>query len=179
MQRFLPLMFVALAATLAAQPSPLDQLLKNSPFGTARPGSPSEATGSGQAWEFRGLVEENGVLWFSLYEPATRRSVWRRLQQPDQHVVVRQFDPDGNTLTIEFQSRTLVLPMRSAPRIEGPPVASQPSGVQPATVASAPPAAPADNAQRLQQIAEEIRRRRALRQQTLQNTQSNPPTARP
>lgn len=178
MQRLLPVMLVALAAPLAAQPAPLDQLLKNSPFGAPRPGSPGETTG--QAWEFRGLVEENGVLWFSLYETSSRRSAWRRLQQPDEQLVVRQYDANGNTLTIEFQSRTLVLPLRSAPRTEGSPVAPQlPPGAQPAVAANATPAAPADNAQRLQQIAEEIRRRRALRQQTLQNTQNNPPAARP
>ena len=110
MQRLLPVLVVALAAPLAGQPSPLDQLLRNSPFGAPRTGSPADL--AGQAWEFRGMVEENGVLWFSLYEPATRRSVWRRLQQPDEQVAVRQFDPAANTLTIEYQSRTLVLPLR-------------------------------------------------------------------
>lgn len=178
MQRLLPMMLAALVAPLGALPTELDQLLKNSPFGAQRPGATGQP--AGQAWEFRGLVEENGVQWFSLFEPATRRSVWRQLQQPDEQVVVRQFDPAANTVTVEFQSRTLVLPLRSAPRTEGPPVtAPVPSGVQPAVATNANNAAPADNAQRLQQIAEEIRRRRALRQQTLQNTQNNPPAARP
>lgn len=171
-------MLVALVAPLWALPSQLDQLLKNSPFGAQRSGPAAEAPA--QAWEFRGMVEENGVLWFSLYEPGTRRSLWRRLQQPDEHVVVRHFDPNGSTLTIEFQSRTLVLPLRSAPRTEGPPAGTIPpiGSPQPAAAATTATTATPDNAQRLQQIAEEIRRRRALRQQTLQNTQNNP-AARP
>ncbi len=171
--RIIPLLPFLLAGAMCA--SPLDSLRKNPPFGAARAAAPPGA--SGQPIEFRGVAEENGVLWFSIHDPATGRTLWRRLNDADDRLVVRQYDASTNTLTVDYQSRPLSLTLRAAPRVAGPAVV--PMGVpgqQPPVLAQVQPAAVAsgDNAQRLQQIAEEIRRRRALRQQTAAQPGNNP-----
>jgi xanthine/CO dehydrogenase XdhC/CoxF family maturation factor len=172
------LLALNMAGDSAAQA--IDSLLRNSPFGN--PGSaPASADNSGQQFEFRGVVDDGGNLLFSVYEPATRRSRWLAVGESSEAVTVRSFDAQNNSLTIEHQARTLTLALRKAPpspNAPRPPVMVAGAQPQAAPVAAAAPAAPPENAQRLQQIAEEIRRRRALRQQTTQGNQPNPPPSR-
>lgn len=162
--RPLVLLALLLTGTVRAQttgPATLQDLVARSPFAPAGP----SAAAAGQALEFRGTFVDAGERFFSIVDPATRRAEWVGLNEPGRSFVVRSYDPQRETVVVEHQGRTLDLKLPSA-RIGALPAAAQ-------AVAGQPPAArPAVNAgetrtdaQRLAQVAEEIRRRRALRQQ--------------
>lgn len=113
---------------------------------------------------------------FRVYDPARKAGTWVKLNEKDPtlDIVVKQFNatPDSETLVVEHQGRTLTLPQRV------PKVVSSGSAVQnlppPAmAVSNVPPAVtqsvvvnptPADEAKRLQSVADEVARRRALRE---------------
>ena len=172
-------LFLVFASGLSAQteaPS-LRNLVTNSPFGTAQQSGNVAAT-NGASLEFRGTFVEGGERFFSLVDTSTRRAEWVGLNERDRPFVVRSFDPESETITVDHQGRTLNLKLHSA-RIgvlpqqpvaqAGPPQPAngnnQPSANQPS----------ATEAQRLAQVAEEIRRRRALRQQSANPQNAQPP----
>lgn len=189
MRSFPLLAFLAVSA--AAQPSApsLQNLIANSPFGSANqvPGGPAANT----PLEFRGTFVDNGERFFSILDTASRRAEWVSLNESGRPFVVKTYDPERESITLDFQGRGMDLKLHSA-RITALPMpavvnnpAQQPNAV------GAPPGRPpqaqpsATEAQRLAQVAEEIRRRRALRQQAQQGNQppvqpppSNPPQPR-
>lgn len=181
MRPFTVFLFLSLAGGLGAQsPGPsLHNLVSNSPFGTAAQANVSTATGA--TLEFRGTFVDGGERFFSLVDTATRRSEWVSLNEADRPFVVRSFDPDSETITVDHQGRTLNLKLHAArvgvlpqqpvaqagppqPGTTGQPAANQPSATE---------------AQRLAQVAEEIRRRRALRQQSTNPQNAQPPQPTP
>lgn len=177
------LLLVAVPAP--AQPD-LQNLLANSPFGQARgPGGQETANAT---WEFRGVAEEAGEVWFSLYDTSAKRSVWVKRDATPPGLTLGNFDAAALTLTLDYQGKILVLPIKRAPQVA---VASPlpgviPGGPQPAVGGMAGPqpiqlnpgSSPAD-AQRIQQVTEEIRRRRALRQQAVQQGAPPAPSGNP
>lgn len=181
-----PLLLLALlAAPALAQQTPapsLQNLLSNPPFGiaTAGTGAPVAAT----PLEFRGTFVDRGQRFFSLADPSTKKAEWVTLNETGHAFLVKGYDSENETITVDFQGRSLSLKLRTAkitamalppPQTQpGPmPVPGQPGApmVQPASPAST------SEAQRLAQVAEEIRRRRALRQQAAQP--GTPPPANP
>jgi hypothetical protein len=180
-------LFALLTLTAAAQtaapaqaPASLQNLVGNSPFGSAAqaPGAPVTAT----PLEFRGTFVDGGERFFSVLDPSTRRAEWVALNEPGRPFTVKAFDPEKEAISVEFQGRTLDLKLHSARIAAAAPAPAPAPNVtpngQPAPAnAQARPAAPtASEAQRLAQVAEEIRRRRALRQQSQGQTA---PTAAP
>lgn len=176
----LALSFPALAAP-AANPAtdPLNALMTDSPFLPA--GGSGGPTAQAGALELRSVVAERGNFVFSLYDAGTKESFWSRLNEPGLPFVVRSYDRSNDTITVEQQGRTLSLTLAAARTV---PVLAAPTQ-PPAAVAGVPlnqnpgapgaPAAanpgenpprnnlailPAEEAQRLQRIADEIRRRR-------------------
>lgn len=170
-----------LAAPLLGQPN-VQNLLTNSPFGQARAAGSQETPGA--AWEFRGVAEEAGEVWYSLFDTTAKRSVWVRQGQTPPGLAIRTFDASTLTLSLDYQGKSLVLPIKRAPQVVQPmPQLPSPTGVVggPMPVPNAGPGpgqilnanSPAD-AQRIQQVTDEIRRRRALRQQAVQGTPPQP-----
>ena len=167
-----------LGLTSGMASSQLDSLLANSPFGTVKTGPAGDAAGN-QPLEFRGTSEEGGQQYFSIYDTATKRSRWVTLNAASDDFVVKSYDPDAHTVSLDQHGRVLALTLKSGPRIVQnvpPPMPPntanlQPGQMQPGGVGKGP------EAQRLQQIAEEIRRRRALRQQPAQMPMPNPNVA--
>ncbi len=163
---------------LAAQPAApsLQSLVGNSPFGVAnQPGNTPAA--SGAPLEFRGTFVDGGERFFSLVDTASRRAEWVSLNEADRPYVVRSYDPDQETIAVEHQGRTLNLKLHAAKIGALPPMqaAAQPAAPSGAPGTPGQVASPsATEAQRLAQVAEEIRRRRALRQQS-----ANPQNAQP
>lgn len=139
----------------------LNGLLNNSPFGAARSNA-AAGTGTGDPLEFRAVLEEDGKRFFSIYEASTRRSTWVEMSDPVNGFSVKAYDAAHDTVAVDFHGKSLSLPIKRAA-----PVAQ--TGLVPVPVAAANQPAPggpsAIDQQRLQQIQEEIRRRRALRQQ--------------
>lgn len=165
-----------LEAAETAAPS-LDGLVKNSPFSPAAAGTTSATAET--MLEFRGVLVDRGETFFSLYDPASRASMWVGLKEPGNPFVVQSYDADKAVATVEFQGRTLTLALKQAKVAVG---AAAPTVAPGATAPpNAAPRAQTDEASRLAAVADEIRRRRALRAQAVQPspapsrpTRSNP-----
>lgn len=179
---------VACAAWLAAEPARnpagvaadlLQELVRQSPFVPA-----GGAAGRGDAargeLELRGVVWDGGSLRFSIFDPGTGESTWTTLDEEGLPFRARSYDREKDTLTVEYQGRVLVLPLAEAQFSESadgspppaPPLPTNtpgPGGPEagapvPAAGASsgAPMPAGAQDAQRLQQMADDMRRRRGV-----------------
>lgn len=170
--RLLPLLLVVGRGEARAQ--------GRSPFtppAAAAPVAVEAAASSGL--EYRGNLDLGDGLQFRLFDPGKKNGVWVRLNQRNEEfeVIARRYDDEQKTLTVEHQGKSLTLPMR---------VAKVVSGGSPAQMAPPPPGAPvvnvapavtqsvvvnptpADEQRRLEAVAAEVARRRALREQASQ-----------
>ena len=179
--RYLALAGLARLAAVesAAQPSPSPFL----PHSVAVANAPT----AGAPLEFRGLMETSEGMRFRLYDPARKAGVWVKLNErdPTLDVVAKQFVPEGESLVVEHQGRTLTLAQRvskvvssgSAAQNMAPPPPQMSNVPQAVTQAVVVNPTPADEARRLEAVASEVARRRALREQASQ--QVNPPPVPP
>jgi hypothetical protein len=165
---------VLVLCRLGAAPTPekMTGLLNNSPFGSAK-SAQSAVGGNGEPFELRAVLEENGSKFFSIYDTATRRSNWVELNDPVNGFSIKSYDAAKENITVDYQGKSMTLaikrapavaqvmqqPMPSVPGPNGPMVQPNMPGVQGAPTAV--------DQQRIQQIQEEIRRRRALRSQAV------------
>jgi hypothetical protein len=140
--------------------APLDELVRNSPFGAVT----AVVAAGAPTLEFRGVFADGGEFFFSIHDPAARTSRWVGLDEPGLPYAVRSYDAAKQTVVADFQGRSLVLVLKKAPAvaaaIPAPGVAAEP----PPLPALAPTSSPPEEAARLAAIAAEIRRRRELRQ---------------
>lgn len=176
-------LFASLVLVASAQPAApsLQNLITNSPFGSAAQAGAGPAAAT--PLEFRGTFVDNGERFFSILDTATRRAEWVGLNEAGRAFAVKSYDPEKESITLEFQGRAMDLKLHSA-RITAAPMpqpvpavagnnAPQNAGGRPAQATPS-----TTEAQRLAQVAEEIRRRRALRQQAQQQG-ANVPNAAP
>jgi hypothetical protein len=160
------------------------------PPSAAAPAAAVESPSGGL--EYRGNLDLGDGLQFRLFDPARKNGVWVRLNQRNEEldVTARRYDDEQKTLTVEHQGRSLTLPMRVAKVVSGgSPVPMAPAAVAPPPAANVAPAVtqtvvvnptPADEQRRLEAVAAEVARRRALREQASQqaNQGMTPPQAR-
>jgi hypothetical protein len=157
----------------------LDDLVRQSPF------VPSSGAVRGEAsrgeLELRGVVWDRGSLRFSIFDRGTGESTWTRIDEEGLPFRARSFDREKDTLTLEYQGRVIVLelaepqlsetqgpiePAGNAPPLPmnlGPGGTVNPPG-QPGGL-PAPATQPgngANDSQQLQQMADEVRRRRGV-----------------
>lgn len=170
-------LLLLLPGLLRAQPAEpsLQNLITNSPFGTAAAANVNGLpTGP---LEFRGTFVDGGERFFSLLDPATRRSEWVGLNEAGRAFTVKSYDAEREVIIVDFQGRTHDLKLHAA-RISALPPVQMNNTPPPANANAARPAVgpgpSTSEAQRLAQVAEEIRRRRALRQQAQQGAVSGP-----
>ncbi|MEO6002726.1 MAG: hypothetical protein ABIS43_06210 [Opitutus sp.] len=127
---------------------------------------------------------------YSIYDSAHKVSAWSRLNENGHGFMVRSHDVARDTVTVDYQGRTLTLALRTA-KVASAPV-NIPQAPQPVAANNAPQPiggpvvlnpSPADEQRRLEAIAAEVNRRRMIRQQALQasrqaagqpNQQGNP-----
>ena len=138
------------------------------------------AGGQGDAGglELRGIMSTREGIRYCIYDPAKKVSRWVAANQAGYGFVVQSFDDKHDTVTVSQDGRRLTLTLREAKVAVGaglPP--SVPSGVggpggQPGAFGGMPAPVlrptPEDEQRRLQAIAEEVRRRRLLREQASQ-----------
>jgi hypothetical protein len=154
-------------------------LLENSPF------LPPNVSAAGAAQdaaplELRSVLKAGGEYEFSLYDPAKKQSTWARLNEPGHDFVVKAYDPEKDTVTVELRNRTFKLTLKEAKITQlstapgqspaavatGPqPVAGrgQPGPTPPGRDQSGP--APALTPEQLRNLQADINRRRELRRQ--------------
>lgn len=168
-------------------------LTSRSPFmpeGTpAAPVAPTENA----PLELRGIVSTKAGYLYGIFDPTKRQSVWVRKDEPGADFSVRAHDEANDTVTVEYQGRTMTLGLKAA-KVEsmGPvpnpaqmmvqrPNQPQPN-MPPMPVPPPANASAADEARRLEGVAAEVRRRRMLRQaaaQAGQPPQSQAPQPQP
>jgi hypothetical protein len=178
--------FVFFAGVACAAVSPgFAQIAVKSPF--MPPQAATTGPTPGAPLEYRGYLETGEGRLFRIYDPSKKASTWVKVDErnTDFGVTAKQYDEGQKTLTIDFQGKTITLAEReskvvssgAAPAALPPPIAPVPTNVSPAvTQAVVLNPTPADEQRRLDAVAAEVARRRALREQATQNLgQGTPP----
>jgi hypothetical protein len=181
---------VAVAAGLALlAPAGFAQAPGRTPFTPPQAIQQAAAPATPTQLEFRAFMDAGGGPQFRIVEPAKKTGVWLKVGEraSELDVVVKKFDGEKR-LEVEFQGRPLTLTLREGKVISG----GTPAQMMPAMPAPPPPAnvapavtqsvvvnpTPADEARRLEAVAAEVARRRALREQAsnaVQNPGAPPP----
>lgn len=155
------------------------QIAAKSPFMPPQSASTSGPT-AGAPLEYRGYLETGEGRLYRIYDPSKKASTWVKVNEAnsDFGVTAKQYDEGQKTLTIEFQGKTLTLAERESKVVSSgtagaampPPVLTPaPTNVSPAvTQAVVLNPTPADEQRRLDAVAAEVARRRALREQATQ-----------
>jgi len=125
--------------------------------------------------ELRGIMATGNGYMYSIYDSTHKTSAWSRLNENGHGFLVRSHDAARDTVTVEYQGRTLTLALRTA-KVASAPV-NLPQAPQQGTANNGQPPvggpvvlnpSPADEQRRLEAIAAEVNRRRMIRQQALQ-----------
>ena len=118
------------------------------------------------------MVTDTAGTSYSIFDTTTNKGRWIRADDTNSPVQVKGFDAANNTLEVEQNGRPVKLPLKRAVIQAGQPV----SAMIPPTPAIPSPGGPpnpgavgqnkpdaANDARRLEAVAAEVRRRRALR----------------
>jgi hypothetical protein len=104
----------ALAASCGRADVDLQGLVTRSPFGEGKAGAGGQRTGS---LEFRGYYVDNGITYFSIYNPSSKSSVWVAQGETSTSpfaVSVKNFDPDKNAVTLESNGQSMNLSLHES-----------------------------------------------------------------
>ncbi len=117
--------------------------------------------------EFRGRSVENGVEHFSLYNLETKKAFWTS-RSGNGELRVQDFNPEDGLVLIDRTGKTVRLALKMAAPIRADALSGHNTALASASIPVAAPASAAPvsapEAQRLEQVAEQIRVRRAERQ---------------
>lgn len=174
-----PLRSLALAGVLLAGGARLAaQLSSSSPF--MPPANSAGAPTQNAPIEFRAVIETTEGVQYRIADPSKKNGggVWVKMNErnPELGVTVKQYNPDKETVVVDHEGRTLTLELRKSKIIStGPaaqvmvpptvPGAAQPNMLPAVTQTVVPNPTPADEQKRLEAVAQEVARRRALREQ--------------
>lgn len=165
---------VLVCATGGAQP------LARSPF--LPPNTPAETAltvTENASLQFVGQLGEGDGAMYSVFNPSTRRSVWLRVGEETETFSLQSYDADTETVRVVQGGQVVTLRLGTAKAAAGGgAVAAGPlpmvgGNALTNTVRMNP--TPADEARRLEAVAAEVRRRRALRQQAAEQAAQNTP----
>lgn len=126
-------------------------------------------------------METRAGMSFCIFDPARKVSAWVRLNEKDHDFVVKLYDANNETVTVDHGGRVLTLALRavkvaSSGQASSPaplPSPGMPTAITQSVVANP---TPADEQRRLEAVAAEVRRRRALREQaSIQAANGAPP----
>lgn len=178
--RVLPLrlsLVLAFGVTLPASLSA--QIAAKSPFMPPQTANTAGPT-AGAPLEYRGFIETSSGRQIRIYDPAKKVGTWVKLNErnPEFELTAKEHDIAQKTLTVELQGKTLTLAERESKIVSSgaagaavPPPVLNPaqSNVAPAvTQAVVLNPTPADEQRRLDAVAAEVARRRAMREQATQ-----------
>jgi hypothetical protein len=147
-----------------------------SPFLPPNSGKTAEGQGDAGSLELRGIMSTAHGMRYCIYDPAKKISRWVAENQGGFGFVVQSYDSEHDSVVVNQDGRRLTLALREAkvtvgmgPSLAGGPVPPPSPGMPNAILRPTPE----DEQKRLQAIAEEVRRRRLLREQ--QMAAPNPP----
>lgn len=182
---FCRLALVALSAFAACDAA--GQVASRSPFVPPQTAGAKSGPTEGAPLEYHGFIQTGEDVRYRIYNPAKKAATWVKIDErnPDFDVVAKQHDGEHKTLTIEHAGRTLTLAERkskivssgnAAQAMPPPPQLNQPVVAPAVTQSVVLNPTPADEQRRLEAVAAEVARRRALREQaTQQISQGNAP----
>jgi hypothetical protein len=174
-------LLVLTVASMAGIRARAVELTPDSPFAPpSSGGADAGATPANSPLELHGILDMPDGYKFNLCDQAGHVNVWIGLNAPGQPFVVRSQDVAHNRVTVEYQGRELTL---SLARAKVASMAMPPQGMpMPMPQPGAVSISPQEERERLERIAEEIRRRRALREAAQQQPApqgANPVPAQP
>jgi hypothetical protein len=148
-----------------------ESLVSNSPFLPQSAVTQPTSNGVLDNFELRGVASFGGTPTFSIYDTTNNRGYWIPLSGTEAGVRVASYDAATEAVVIEGSSGSRRLFLKEAQIQTMMPPAPVNVGNVPPQGSPLPPAAGAvtteqEMAERRQRIIEELRRRRALRQQT-------------
>ncbi len=161
------LLGLCLGAVGASAAVSLDGLVAESPFMPKQEDNAAAPVATeNAAVEFRGLISTKDGVLFGLYDRTRNVGAWVKEKDKGSDFTVRSYDAAADMVTVDYQGQKYTLPL-STSRIataapSAVPVVAKPGG-QPGGSPQQAVAKPAD-ATRLESVAAEVRRRRALRQ---------------
>ncbi len=146
-------------------------LVDRSPFsaaaGVAKAGATEEQAGP---LEFRGLVVDEQGTAYSVFDATANKGSWLRADDPSGPVQVKSYDAANSVLEVVQNGKPLKLALKRSTIQAGPSLASMIPPAAPAGGATPQPGRPGEvkrdpaaDAKRLESVAAEVRRRRALR----------------
>jgi hypothetical protein len=154
----------------------LDGLTTNSPFLQRSSAVALPTHSEASTLEFRGVISTSDGTLFGLYDRTRNQGAWVRQNEKGADFNVLAYDSANAVVTVDYQGQKLSLALSSA-KVE----TAAPSLIP--MIAAAPLAAPATPAvnganpadqRKLESIAAEVRRRRALRTATPAVTPARP-----
>lgn len=162
------------------------ELATTSPF-LPTPAANSATPTAGAPVEFRGSMEGRDGVKVRIYDPARKIGAWLRLNERDPNIdfVAKQYNADRQTVSGDYQGRPLTLAQHEAKVVSSgagmPNVMNMqlPQNPMPAAIANSVVVnpTPADEQRRLDAVATEVARRRALREQATQQVNAGVPVA--
>ncbi len=160
----------------AAQPG-IAQSQDVSPFLPPNTGKAAGSQAESGGLELRGIMSTAQGMRYCIFDPNKKISRWVSKNQGEFGFVVQSFDSEHDTVIVNQDGRRLTLALREAkvtvgagPSMAGAPIGPPGPSVVPSAILRP---TPEDEQRRLQAIAEEVRRRRLLREQ--QMAAPNPP----
>jgi len=165
-------------AALGAASALRADLAPSSPFLPAN----SAAAAAGQAGpagpvELRGIMATSQGFAYCIYDTAKKTSAWVGLNEHGNDFVVKAADPSSESVTVDFQGRSLHLVLRTSKVAPVAPGSPQAMGSVASSVVVNP--SPADEQRRLDAVAQEVRRRRLEREKAVQGAAQAPGNAPP
>ena len=161
---FRNLFFLAGAGVLGLSGMDLSTLTARSPFAPAGSGRPEAVPAEAAQLEFRSIASDQGGMMFSIFDATANRGHWLRMGEAG-FAVVKSYDSAQNQIEVEHQGKIIQLRLKRATIQVGAampvPVMAQMPGL-PVNKDANGQVAPTD-ARRLEAVAAEVRRRRALR----------------
>jgi hypothetical protein len=165
LRRPIPILAAVACLGLLAGACARAQVAEDSPF--LPPGAAAGPNGSADSavLELRGIMTTPDGTRFCIYDPVKKSGTWSGLNERGNAFIIKSADLPHLSVVVQSEGHTLKLVLHQA-RI----AALGPAGAPGAPLVTAEGAgpSPADQAQRLQAVAEEVRRRRALREQAAQ-----------
>jgi hypothetical protein len=155
------------ATSVSAVTVSLDGLVTESPFMLKQAENAAPIVTEGATVEFRGMISTKDGVLFGLYDRTKNLGAWVRQDDKSADFKVSNYDASGDLVTVDYQGQKFTLPL-SASKIGTaaptplPVVNSAPVATGGQVVAA--PASRGNDQQRLESVAAEVRRRRALRQ---------------